>query len=280
MKLTHLFEDIFRKTGDMLSVSVNLHQTKRRASDRESIATVTPLPLRMTASKTRGVPVYYAYNYLSSEEVTEILKAMKGKGSLKVDDRQLENFYRDTVTYLVKGLKQRKLVPDIVVCPASSATMVKEFAIRLAKELGNVKVVTDAFLKSKAFKLDDDRAKAIEDIKGKFIDHDLIAAKYHGADAEKFTTQVATSVYQSIKKHGNLELKDVYKQFGKFVKGFMDKQPNVEYEVMDKNVLVVDDVLSSGATMSEICRLVKDECLAKEVNGVVIFNMTTAPKAT
>lgn len=277
MKLANLFEDIFRSLSKpgLLSISVNTHEKKHRGGDRESIATSVPLPLRMTASKTRGVPVYYAYNYLHSEEVTELLKAIKGKSELKADDRQLNRFYDDTASYMVAGLKQRKIKPDIVVCPASSSTVTREFTMRLAKALDNAKVVTDAFLKQKAFKLEDNRVKGIEQCK-KFVDMDLIKVKYHGDDADKFATKVATSVYQSIKKHGSLELKDVYKQFGMFVKGFMDKQLDVEYELMDKEVLVVDDVLSSGSTMSEMMRLVKDECMAKTVYGVVIFNMTTA----
>lgn len=276
MKLTALFEDIFRSLSkpEYISLSVNTHEKKHRGGDRESISTAVPLPLRMTASKTRGVPIYYAYNYLHSDEVTELLKALKGKGSLKVEDRQLERFFKDTVEYLTTGLKQRKITPDLVVCPASSSTLTREFAMKLASAL-NTKVVTDAFLKQKAFQLPEDKAEALKVIADKFIDHDLIAAKYHGADVDKFVNRVALSVYSSLKKYGTLELKGVDKQTAKFIKGFMDKEVDVEYEIMDKEVLVVDDVLSSGSTMSEICRLVKDDCMAKAVNGVVIFNMTT-----
>jgi hypothetical protein len=279
MKLIGLFEDIFRSLSNpgLLSLSVNTHEKKHRSSDRESITTATPLPLRMTASKTRGAPVYYAYNYLHSDEVTELLKAIKGKGTLKVDDRQLNRFFDDTVAYMVTGLKQRKIKPDVVVCPASSAPITKEFAMRLAHGMHDVKIVTDAFLKQKAFKLPEDKAAALKVIADKFVDRDLVQAKYHGDDVEKFVNRIALSVYSSIKKYGTLELKGIDKQVGKFIKGFMDKGLDVEYELMDKEVLVVDDVLSSGSTMSEMMRLVKDECLAKTVNGAVIFNMTTAP---
>jgi pyrimidine operon attenuation protein/uracil phosphoribosyltransferase len=273
-----LTEDLYRSLsvpGD-LSVAVNSHETKHRSSDRESITTATPLPLRVVTSKTRGVPVYYAYNYLHSEETTEILKSIKGKGSLKVSSVQMENFFTDTAKYLVTGLKQRKIKPDIIVCPVSSSTIVKEFALRIAKLL-DTKVITDAFLKQKAFRLPEDKVEALKLIADKFIDHDFVAIKYHGDEAMEFTNKIAQTIYGSIKKSGTLELKGIYKQFGKFVKGFMDKIADVEYEIMDKEVLVFDDVLSSGSTMSEIIRLVKDECLAKIVNGVVIFNQTTSP---
>ena len=281
MLLTHLFEDIYRSLSvpGNVHVAVNKHETKHRSGDLESISTATPMPLRMTTSKSRGVPVYYAYNYQHSAEVTELLKALKGKSSMKLDDKQLEHFFNDTADYLTRGLKQHKIKPDIIVCPMSSGTLVKEFAIRLGKAMGGIRVVTDAFLKQKAFKLEGDRTKGIEQCRDKFVDHDFIAIKYHGAEAEEFATKVATTIYQSIKKHGSLELKDVYKLYGKFVKGFMDKQPNVEYEIMDKEVLIVDDVLSSGSTMSEMSRLVRDECLARTINGVVIFNMTSKAKS-
>jgi hypothetical protein len=280
MKLRHLFEDIYRslsRPGEV-SLSVNKNEKKNRSSDRESITTATPLPLRVVASKTRGVPVYYAYNYLHSEEVTELLKALKGKSDLKLDNRQLEHFFTDTCDYLVKGLKQRGIKPDLMVCPASSSTLVREFAIRLAKAMGDVKLVTDAFLKKKAFILPEDRNQALRLIADTLIDKELVAAKYHGADAEDFMKKIAAGILLSIKKHGSLELKDVYKQYGKFVKGFLDKKPDVEYDIMDKEILILDDVLSSGSTMSEMVRLVKDDCLAKTVTGVVIFNMTTAAK--
>lgn len=272
MKLYALLEDIFRTIKDPteLSVSVNTHERKHRGSDRESIATVTPLPLRSTASKTRGIPVYYGFSYLHSPEVTELLKGFKGKNDLRTDPRQISRFFTDTVAYMAHGLKLQKVKPDVIVSPKSTAPAAHEFAEQLSKAMG-CELYQGSFSKSDTFVLPHSKDDALRAIMDKFVDHDHLADKYHGSDIEKFTKRVAQSIYSSFKTHGKLELKSVDKQTSKFIKGFMETNANL----VGKNVLVVDDILSSGATMSEMLRLAQEAGAASTV-GAVIFNMTTS----
>jgi len=48
-----------------------------------------------------------------------------------------------------------------------------------------------------------------------------------------------------------------------------------EYSLMDKDVMIVDDVLSSGGTMSDLFRAAK-ELGAKSVFGCTLFARTSA----
>lgn len=265
-------EDVFAQDGK-LKLAVN-GPGPARASTPDRISTNLPNRLRATTSNTGGTPVFYAFSYVPSEETTELLKSIKGKGKYEVDDVRRFKFLDETASYIAKHLKDSKLAPDVITAPRSSSGLLKEFAEILARKLGIENVHLAAYHKKEHPKLPSDRAEAMEYIKNHFIDHAMLDAKYHGEDREAFENEIAKGLYYKLKDGGVLDAKKVHKPHAKFVKGYYDLG-DLDDTLDGKNVLVVDDVQSTGSTMNDVFRIAKDLGAAK-VYGAVIFNRTTA----
>lgn len=274
-----LYEDIFVK-GDELLAAVN-NDTSRKPSTPTSIST-NLRPLGHQTGLTRGLDVFYAFSYKPSDEPggsTELLKSFKGKGPFKFDPRRRDKFIDDATTHMAAEFKKMKRVPDVVVTPQSSSTVVSEFASALADKLGVQAKKIGAFKKADAIKLPDDRDEALKLIADKYVDKAYMHEKFKG-DAEtreRAIKEIATAVRRSIKKHGHIVAKELPKFYAKFVKNIVDHtlSGDDEYALMDKDVMVVDDVLSSGATMSDLFRACKD-LGAKSVYGATLFARTSA----
>lgn len=272
-----LADDIFVKDGE-LKAAVNT-ATNRRASSADSINT-NRRPLGRVSGTTRETPVFYAFSYVPSDTSTEILKSLKGKGKYHLPSARRETFLKDATQHMANQFALMRVKPDVIVAPTSSSPFLYDFASSLATEMGIPVGYMNAFAKAEVVDLPKDKADALAYIKRKFIDYDYLERKFTG-DKDKAVEDIALNVYYNIKKHGgHLVAKEIFKQYGKFVMGFMQHslQGDDEYSLLDKKVMVVDDVISSGTTFSELFRIVKDELGAKEVFGTALFSRTTQPK--
>jgi adenine/guanine phosphoribosyltransferase-like PRPP-binding protein len=277
-----LYEDIFVK-GDELLAAVNTSSTVRKPSTPTSIST-NLRPLGRQTGLTRGLDVWYAFSYKPSDETggsTDLLKSFKGKGPFKFTDARREKFIDDTTTHMASEFKKMNRVPDVIVTPQSSSVVVAEFATALAKKLGVQSAKIGAFKKADAIQLPEDKEKALTLIQSKYIDLDYILEKFKGDDKQidVVMREISLAVYRSIKKHGHIVAKELPKMFSKFVKNIVDNalEGDDQYILWDKDVMVVDDVLSSGATMSDLFRACKD-LLAAKVWGCTLFARTSAAK--
>lgn len=272
-----LADDIFIRDGE-LKAAVNT-DTGRRTSTSSSINTNRHALGRIT-SVTRDVPVYYAFSYIPSDVSTEILRSLKGKGKYTLPAARRESFIKDATQHMAQQFAAMKIKPDVIVAPASSSPFLHDFAEALAKEMRITSGYLNAFSKTEATNIPHDKEEALEYIKRKFIDYDYLEKKFKG-DKDKAVHDIALNVFYNIRKHdGHLVAKEIFKQYGKFVMGFMkhDLSGTDEYDLLDKKVMVVDDVLSSGTTFSELFRIVKDELGAKEVFGAAMFSRTNQHK--
>ena len=264
-------EDVFSKDGEVVA-AVNAASTPRASTDK-AISTNRPARLRSNTGYTRGDPVYYAFSYISSDESTKLLSSLKGKGPYSMDDLKRHKFLEETAAYIAQHLKALK--PDVITAPRSSSNLLHEFADLLSRKLGIEEVHLNAYRKSD-HKLPEDREEALEYIKKHFIDHAYIEAKWAG-DPKEAEERTAKSVYSSAKRNdGVVTAKGLDKATAKFVKGIFDVD-ELEDTLDGKNVLVVDDVLSSGTSMSNLFQVAKDLGAAK-VFGAVIFSRTSPSK--
>lgn len=277
VQLAPLVEDIFAK-GDELFAAVN-DSTARRPSTDDVIST-NLRPLGRQSGTTRGIPVYYSFNYRSSDATTELLKSLKGKGKYHISDERRSKFIKHCAAHMAGEFKKMKLVPDVIVTPQSSSTMLKEFAEALADGLGVEARKIGAFKKAPMIDLPEDREEALKAIEAKYFDRERFEAEYKKEDPKqraKDVRDLLSSILRSIKKNGHIVAKELYKPMSKFVKNLVDSDlhGDDEYSLMDKRVLVVDDVLSSGTTMTDVFRACKD-LLAAEVYGAVMFARTSS----
>lgn len=208
-------------------------------------------------------PIWSVLNYISSEQSTKILQSLKGKGPYEVSDKQLDQL----LTGVVGACRQLfiSFKPEVIIYPKSSSDLLKKFVDKLHKAYPNIEVLDEAFVK-KILKAGDEEA--------------LINTNH--PDWKKFSEENPKAVEElkkSLARHiqdGNLELKKLYKPYVKFIKNFVELKDaySVLEKVMDKRVMVVDDIFSSGTTMLEMFRQLK-EFEPKDLAGLTIFKRTS-----
>jgi len=265
-----LKEDIFVKDGEMLA-AVN-PDSARRPSTPTSITT-NRRPLGHQAGLTRGQDVYYAFSYKPNDEEggsTDLLKSFKGKGPFKLDPNRRTKFIDETTSHMASEFKRMNLKPDMVVAPNSSSSLLSDFASQLAHKLGVKDFKIGAFKKTATLDLPEDKAEALALIEKKHIDQKHVDEKFSGDDEKraKVIKELCQAIYRSIKKHGGIVAKELPKMYAKFVKNIMD--PHELEGLEGKTVMVVDDILSSGSTMSDLFRIC-NEMGAKKVVGATLF---------
>jgi hypothetical protein len=275
---TPVKEDVFAK-GDELLAAVN-NDTHPRASDEKHINT-NRRPLGSQTGTTRGIPVFYAFSYKPSEVPggsTELLKSFKGKGPFKFPEARREKFIADTTTHMAAELKKMKRVPDVIATPQSTSTAAAEFAEALASKLGVEAKKIGAFKKTPGMDVTGDKDATRAEIMKHHIDMEYFDEKFTGDEESRRTTlrDLTSAIIRSIKRHGYIVAKEINKPHLKFVKNIMqpDLHGDDEYSLMDKDVMIVDDVLSSGGTMSDLFRAAK-ELGAASVFGCTLFARTS-----
>lgn len=151
------------------------------------------------------------------------------------------------VPQFIKHVNQINTI-DVIVYPQSSSGLLSHFARELNSKLPHSVLLGDSFVKSLPSEI--------------FIDSGEI-----GLDVK--TLKRLNQIIENADTNGHFELKKVPLQFRKFFKGYLSLSTS-KHNFIDKNVLVVDDVLSSGATISEIYRILKLNG-ANNIIGVTLF---------
>lgn len=277
-----LLEDVFGKGGELFA-AVNINSTPR-ASTTTSINT-NKHALGVQKSTTRGTPVYYAFAYKPSDVPggsTDLLKSFKGKGPFKFPaDRKLR-FLDAACEHIASEFRKHRLAPDVIVTPQSSSGVAAEFANTLADKLKVPARKIGAFKKVEGIDLSGTPEENRKLVMSKFIDMDHFNEKFVGGEAarEKNLRELVQSIIRSIKKNGSIVAKEINKPMLKFVKNIVQSNLSADdsKSLSGKKVLVIDDVLSSGATMTDIFRAVR-ELNASDVYGCALFGRTSVTGA-
>jgi phosphoribosylpyrophosphate synthetase len=242
-------------------------QSSRFGSSQEEIDTFPKLGMyHSNDAKYKGVEVFSCFVYKHSDVTTSILKAIKGQdGPYKMDEKTRLKFIQDAAKYAAKLVSSKKI--DLILYPKSSSDLDARFVEEIVK-LTNVAILPDAAVK-KQIEIRDDNMQDMS----VFLDVD-------NPDFFKLSTKSIKALEQalirSVRKNqesgkgAEISLKDIYKAHGKFVKNFMDATTNLNEFVVGQNVLIVDDVASSGSTIMEMSRLAK-EAGAKTVTALTLF---------
>lgn len=243
-------------------------QHYKAGSSKDAISTYFKSHPYKTSIKGCDADIYSLLNYVSSEISTDILKSLKGRGPYKVDEKQYDHFMSQVKAAASMFIKTVK--PDVIIYPKSSSQLLKQFVDEVAESYPTAKVVSDSFIKV---------ALNAEDVEP------LINTKH--PDWEKFAEENPKAVkelkrslkVQITKGSGELQFKNLYKPYVKFIKNFIELRDAYEVleKVLDNNVLIIDDILSTGSTMAEMVRQVTELEPAK-ITGLTLFKYTTAPK--
>lgn len=238
----YILESIFT-----VNDNITLSTTKwKETSTIDSISTSfkrIPYKTRFKGSET----IWSVLNYISSDQSTKILQSLKGNGPYTVSEKQIDQLLTGAIQschHLFAAIK-----PEVIIYPKSSSDLLKKFINKIKTTYPNIEVLDEAFVKKLLISGDEEA---------------LINTSH--PDWVKFSEKNPKAV-DELKKSlsrqiddGHLELKKLYKPYVKFIKNFVeleDAYKTVE-RVINRNVVVVDDILSTGATMLEMFRQLRE----------------------
>jgi len=258
-----IVEDIHVE-GNELMIST---QHYKAGSTKDSISTYFRAQPYTTSVSGVDAEIYSLLNYVSSDVSTDILKSLKGKGPYKVNPKQWESLLKQVKQHASVFVKRFK--PDVIIYPKSSSPLVKQFVDQVHSAYPSAELLDERFVK----KVID--AENLEPLINTSHPDWPKFAKDHPAEVKKLKQSLKTHV-----ERGELELKKLYKPYLKFIKNFIELKDAYEVleRVMGANVLVVDDILSSGTTMAEMIRQLQ-EFEPSKIVGLTLFKVTTAQKS-
>lgn len=233
------------------------HQNERSSSDDETISTFIGKRLYKTHLRPSGIEVLSFFTYHSSDESVALLKSLKGNGPYQVSADQVDKFLNKTAFAAFRLMHH--LEPDVIIHPKSSSQLLTIFTDHLQKIFPRAELVHDAFIKHTPADVD-------ELLNTDHPDWDKFETK-HPDQAEKLRSYLEKNL-----DAGVIELKKLYKPYVKFIRNFIKLRSAYDLidKVTDNNVLLVDDVLSSGTTFQEMYRQLS-ELEPKSIKGLTLF---------
>lgn len=189
--------------------------------------------------------ITYSVYLAGSENSSDILKAIK---SMNFKDESSDKFIKRTSIYINRILRNNQI--DIIVSPKSSSHLVKTLLNELETR-SNYHILSDTFVK-------------IKNLNNLTIDTE------HPKMTNELKTVLSKMKEKSVSKN-NFSMKSIPPKYRKFFKGLFEIE-NVEMikKFQNKNVVIFDDVLTSGQTIKQINDLLFSYG-AKKVIGITIF---------
>jgi orotate phosphoribosyltransferase-like protein len=216
-----------------------------------------------------NIDIYSRYLYKHSKAITNILQSLKGSGPHDVSEKTVSNFLKQTATSAAEFIKTKKI--DTIIFPKSGSDFLKAYIEEIQHQLGSyeVNVISDAIIK-----------KQISDIELKKGDMtELINFDHKSFNTMKDSTikalekQIAKNIAANHDAGKGVSVKGINKMQAKFVTNFLELVKDLSDDLDGKNVLLVDDILSSGTTFAEMVRIIKKENV-KSLVGMTIFKNT------
>lgn len=177
-----------------------------------------------------------------------LLYAMKGMKGWKIGRKDLDKiWYR--IDQIIDKLSNEY---DVVVMPGSNSGLVSTFSTHISKKFKSVDVIHNCFLKRT---LDE----VIEDIN--WVD-------FNATERDEIKTSFK-------KMRGNyFEAKHFPKHLAnKFEASIFKTNPLISgTKLVGQRILVLDDVVSSGLSLSSCARTIQDEYFPKSITNIVLFS--------
>jgi len=184
----------------------------------------------VTTLKTTKGPVKAYSMFKRGDEITpEILKAIKKRSSeISIDDVAYSNLVNRGAIYINKILKS--INPDVIITPQSSSSFNNDILNRYREMNPSIKMFFGAIYKNpNLHELKFDNVKGFNEKTVANQENDLL----------KFA------------KAGEFQMKKVHPKFRPYIRNWLKLDPSIEKHVINKNIVIFDDYLTSGASLME-----------------------------
>ena len=252
-------------------------QSQKFGSSSEEIDTYTGRGFyNEHSASSGGIDIYSCYLYKHGPKITQILQALKGTGPLTVPEKTANNFLKNTAKHAAELIKAKKI--DTIVFPKSSSAFLQSFVDEIRLQLGShpINIIADAIIKKQIKDIEADKGDMTELIN---FDHKSFNT-LKPATIKALEKQIAKNIKdnEAAGKGRVVSVKDINKMQAKFVHNFMELVKSLSDDLDSKNVMLIDDVLSSGATFAEMVRVLQKENI-KSLIGLTIFKNTATTVA-
>lgn len=190
---------------------------------------------RITTLPESRVQVISVYKKETGDDVTDILKAIKGKESkFNIGVDEYENFINRTALFFSKEINKRPI--DTIFCMQSSSSLVKDIAVKTIEKVSqSLKFIPDSIIKN--------------------IDN-LELVKPETMSDSQFKSM--EKVYMKAKETGAFEIKKIPPQNRKFFRNWIEVNEDAIRSITGKHIIIFDDYLTSGATLDATCMVLKE----------------------
>lgn len=209
-------------------------------------------PWIKTVGNTTCASVYKVKKSDSDEaSPIDIIKALKDptqKGNIKIPAGTIDKILDEAVVLVSKWFSEKEI--NFVTTPQSSKTLSIRFAKKISEAIGS-KFIAAGTVK------------------------DLESAKISEKIPSTFKPSTIRSLQGSLERMKTSKSKDLHSHFRpqdrKYITNWQRLRPEANFEA-GTNILIVDDVLSDGATMNEMARALKE--LGVNIAGCVTLFRT------
>jgi hypothetical protein len=206
--------------------------------------------------KLRFGTYYAAYQKekdVDQHDYTQVLKAIKlQKSEFEIDHESRQKFLNRTATYLQKMILDCKA--DTILLMDSSSTLVHELVHEINRRLPkyyNIRSFSKAIFKN-------------PDISQIYIDT-------AGIELKSEQMKVIQKALDKSKADGYFSIKNVQlPQQRKFFKDWLKINDNFLQHIVDKNIVIIDDFVTSGETLNSASELLQNAG-AKSVTGLAVM---------
>jgi len=204
------------------------------------------LPRVSKSQTTEGYTVFSVYQMRKGS--SKIVKSLKKKTAIQMTREDYDHFITRTAIFIAGRILKKT---DVVVTPSSTSFILDDILDKLVSINPKIKYIRETFHKNDANKIK--------------IDY----SKFEVSDKVKHMLE---GILAKAKIEGFLEVKKIPKQFRKLVTNILipDNSRLLPKYIDGKNVVVLDDVLSTGGSFVEMARYVEN-LSPKSVSGVSLF---------
>ena len=166
--------------------------------------------------------------YQSTDGNKAFLRALKGESELMVNRSELDRFINNSVIYAWNHLKNMKF--DYIICGQNTYYFFDQFITRLFYKFS-----------SNSLKLSNSLYKT---------NTQYLRLNNHVPDDLK--PEVDKLLF-SLKTKDTIKLRnDIPVKFRRYFSGFISIDKDIQYKIQGKKILVIDDILTTGSTFSEV----------------------------
>jgi len=185
--------------------------------------------------------------YKINKEDKFILRALKGESDLILDTQDIFNFIKRSSLYAFKNLPKDI---DIILFSKNSYLLLDFFIQEIASKYQNKALK----ISQSIYKVDTSNLHMKTDTPSKYVDF-------------------IQALIERLKKKQYIKLRDdIPIKFRAYFSGYISIDDDAQKQFQGKNVLIVDDILTTGSTLTELIEIIKLRD-PRSINALTIFKL-------